>query len=82
MAGENVSILNPEVNSMWETNDAGGSDRVVDGAKLLNDALDSEAEKQARQTVKDSLGIDNVQVLISDLLAGGIEVVFGWLSGR
>jgi hypothetical protein len=68
---------------MWQTDDAGGFDRVVDdGAKRLNDALDSEAGKKARQTVQDSLAIDNVQILISDLLASGLDAAFGWLIGR
>jgi glycerate-2-kinase len=65
---------------MWETNDAGSFDRVVEGAKPLNDALDSEAGKKARETVTDSAAIDNVQILFSDLLAGGLELVFGWLT--
>jgi hypothetical protein len=68
---------------MWQSNDAGDFDRVVDdGAQLLNDAVESEAGTTAWQKVRDSAASDDVQILLSDLLAGGIEAVFGWLAGR
>ena len=66
---------------MWQTNDAGDPDRVIDdGEYLLNDALTPDAGTTARGKFPDSLAIDDAQILLSDLLASGIEAVFGWLT--
>jgi hypothetical protein len=56
-----------EMDAMWQTNDSDDVDRVVDDA-------------QAKQKGKGSLGIDDVQILLSDLLDSGIDALFGWLK--
>jgi hypothetical protein len=64
---------------MWQAND---SDRVPDdGPQPLNEAVVTEEGTKAWQKLRDSLVIDDSQILLSDLLASGIEAVFGWLAG-
>lgn len=67
---------------MWQTNDVGDSDRVVDDGAQLLDEVEAEAGQKARQKVRDSVALDDVQILLSDMLADGVGAVFGWLTNH
>ena len=66
---------------MRETKVPDGFDRTLDDVQSLNDGSDPEAGKNARQKLIDSLAVDDTQAVLSDVLASGLDALFGWLSG-
>jgi hypothetical protein len=71
-----------EVHAMWQTTGSDGFDRALDDAQSQTHGLDPELGKNARQKLSNSLGVDDAQIVLSDLLAAGLDAVFGWLTNR